>query len=140
MQKKDNEDALEYYDKAEETREVLGITDSSVSTVYFLKNRGSCLYYLSRHQEAVKVLKEARGLVEKLPGDNIHCKFLVYSRLTEVLNKQECGCPKSKEYAKEALEVRKKLKNKFAKTILFIASICKRCMNECIIAVDLVYR
>ena len=106
MQKKDNEDALEYYDKAEETREVLGITDSSVSTVYFLKNRGSCLYYLSRHQEAVKVLKEARGLVEKLPGDNIHCKFLVYSRLTEVLNKQECGCPKYKGYAKEALEVR----------------------------------
>ena len=120
MQKKDNEDALEYYDKAEKNREVLGITDSSVSTVYFFKNRGSCLYYLGRHQEALQVLKEACDLVEKLPGDNIHCKFLVYSRLAEVLNKQECGCPESKQYAKKALEVRKKLENKFGKTNLFI--------------------
>ena len=109
---------------------MLGITDSSVSTVYFLKNRGSCLYYLGRHQEAAQVLKEACGLVEKLHGDNIHCKFLVYSRLAEVLNKQKCGCPESKEYAKEALEVRKKLKNKFSKKNHFITKKMKRIMGN----------
>ena len=46
MQKRDIEDALGFYDKAEEIRNVLGITECNVSSVYFLKNRGSCLSYL----------------------------------------------------------------------------------------------
>ena len=74
MEKQENEEALGYYDMAEETRKELGITDSSVSSVYFLKNRGTCLFYLGRHREAVKVLKEACGIIEKLPEDNTRCK------------------------------------------------------------------
>ena len=74
LEKERNEEALEYYDRAEETRKVLGITDFSVSSVYFLKNRGICLSNLDRHQEAVQVLKEACGLVE-LPGESIQCNF-----------------------------------------------------------------
>ena len=46
LQKRDNEDALGFYDKAEEIRNVFGITESNVSSVYFLRNRGSCLFYL----------------------------------------------------------------------------------------------
>ena len=100
---------------AEETRKVLGITDSSVSSVDFLKNRGSCLSYLGRHQEAVQVLKEACGIIEQLHGDNTRCKFKVYSRLAEVLNKPGAfgyNCPEAKEYAKKALEVGKDLPGK----------------------------
>ena len=110
--KKRNEEALEYYNKAEETRKVLGITDSSVSSVYFLKNRGTCFSNLGRHQEAVQVLKEACGIIETLPGDNIQCKLQVYFRVAKALNKQEFGCPEAKEYAKKALEVNKKLSSK----------------------------
>ena len=109
LEKERNEEALGYYDKTEETRKVLGITDSSVSSVYFLKNRGSCLSNLGRHQEAVQVLKEACGLVEKLPGENIQHKFLVYCRLAEALNKQAFGCPEAKEYAKKALGLSNKI-------------------------------
>ena len=112
LEKERNEEALGFYDMAEETRKVLGINDSSVSSVYFLKNRGSCLSNLDRHQEAVQVLKEACGIIEKLPGDNIQCKFQVYSRLAEALEKQKIGCPQAKEYAKEALEVGKTLSGK----------------------------
>ena len=115
LRKQDNEDALGFYDMAEETRKVLGITDSSVSSVDFLKNRGSCLSYLGRHQEAVQVLKEACGIIEQLHGDNTRCKFKVFSRLAEVLNKPGafgCNCPEAKEYAKKALEVGKDLPGK----------------------------
>ena len=109
LEKERNEEALWYYDSAEETRKGLGITYLSVSSVYFLKNRGSCLSYLDRHQEAVQVLKEACGIIEKLRGDNILCKFQVYCRYAEVLNKQKIGCPEAKEYAKNALGLSNKL-------------------------------
>ena len=92
---------------AEETRKVLGITDSSVSSVDFLKNRGFCLSYLGRHQEAVQVLKEACGIVEQLHGDNIQCKFKVYSRFAEALNKPGafgCNCTEAKEYQRKFLK------------------------------------
>ena len=91
LQKGDNEDALGFYDKAEEIRKVLEITESSVSSVYFLKNRGSCLSYLGRHEEAVQVLKKARGIVENLPGNNTQCKFQVYYSLAEARLKKEPG-------------------------------------------------
>ena len=71
LERERNEEAFGYYDRAEESRKVLGITDSSVSSVYFLKNRGSCLCNLDRHQEAVQVLKDACGIIEKLLEDNI---------------------------------------------------------------------
>ena len=103
MQKRNNEDALGFYDKAEEIRNVLGITESNVSSVYFLKNRGSCLSYLGRHEEAVQVLKEACGIIEKLPEDNTQCKFQVLCRLAEVRHKKERGCPEAIEDAKKAL-------------------------------------
>ena len=106
-----NEQALKYYNKAEETHKVLGITDSSVSSVFFLKNRGNCLSSLGQHQEAVQVLKEACGIIEKLPGDNI-CKFKVYCCLAKALDKQVFDCPEAKEYAMKALDVRKKLSGK----------------------------
>ena len=112
LEKERNEEAFVYYDRAEETHKVLGITDSSVSSVYFLKNRGKCLSYLGQHQGAVQVLKEACGIIEKLPADNIPCKLKVYCCLAEVLNKQEFGCPEAKEYARKALDVRKKLSGK----------------------------
>ena len=110
MQKRDNEDALGFYDKAEEIRKVLEITESSVSSVYFLKNRGSCLSYLGRHEEAVQVLKEACGIVEKLPEDNLTlCKFQMYCRLAEIRNKREPGCPEAVEDAKKALGLSNKV-------------------------------
>ena len=128
LEKERNEEALGYYDKAEETRKVLRITDSSVSSVYFLKNRGSCLSNLGRHQEAVQVLKEACGIIEKLPGDNILCKFQVYSRLAEVLNKQKIGCPEAKEYAKETLEMSNKLPG--GKKIIIVKKLMETIIGE----------
>ena len=127
LEKERNEDALGYYNKAEETRQVLGITDSSVSSVYFLENRGSCLSNLRRHQEAVQVLKKACGIIEKLTGDNIQCKFQVYSRLAAVLNKQQIGCPEAKEYANEALEMSKKLPGK---KIIIVKKIMETIIGE----------
>ena len=112
MKKRDNEDALGFYDRADEIRNVLGITDSSVSSVYFLKNRGKCLSYLGQRQGAVQVLMEACGIIEKLPADNILFKLKVYCCLAEVLNKQEFGCSEAKEYTWKALDVRKKLSGK----------------------------
>ena len=127
LEKQQNEDALGYYDKAEETRQVLGITDSSVSSVYYLENRGSCLSNLCRHQEAVQVLKKACGIIVKLPGDNIQCKFQLVSRLAEVLNKQKIGCPEAKEYANEALEMSKKLSGK---KIIIVKKIMETIIGE----------
>ena len=60
----------------------------------------------------MQVLKEACGIIEQLPEDNIQCKLQVYFCLAKALNKQEYGCPEAKEYAERALEVRKKLHGK----------------------------
>ena len=60
----------------------------------------------------MQVLKEASGLVEKLPGENIQRKFLVYCCLAETLNKQAFGCPEAKEYAKKALGLSNKVHGK----------------------------
>ena len=112
MQKRDNEDALGFYDKAEEIRKVLEITESSVSSVYLLKNRGSCPSYLGRHKEAVQVLKKARGIVENLPGNNTQCKFEVYYRLAEARHEKEPGCPEAIEDATKALRLINKVHGK----------------------------
>ena len=60
----------------------------------------------------MQVLKEACGLVEKLPGEIIECKFQVYRRLAEALNKQAFGCPEAEEYAKKALGLGNKIHGK----------------------------
>ena len=62
----------------------------------------------------MQVLKEACGLVEKLPGEIIDCKFQVYRRLAEALNRQEFGCPEAEEYAKKALGLGNKIDGKSA--------------------------
>ena len=109
---KDNKEALKYYNMAKETHEVLGITDSSVSSVYLIKNRGCCLSLLGQHQEAVEVLTEACDVIEKRLGDNNDCKFKVYFSLAEALNRQAVGCPEAVEYARKALEVGSNLDGK----------------------------
>ncbi|XP_028396944.1 uncharacterized protein LOC114520811 [Dendronephthya gigantea] len=108
LNQRKNEEAMTYYSKAIDMRKKLKL-DYHEPFVFLLKNYGACLSFLSRFDESVEKLKEARGIVDKLTEKNTRCKALVYYELARACREWKADCQEAETYAKAALEMQELL-------------------------------
>ena len=107
-----HEKAVEFYEDAMEIHRKLGASNANISSVYLLKNYGLSLSHIHRVEEAIKYLREADDVGQKLFKDHRRCKAEVYCGLAETLDKHESGCKEAVKYAKKARGLNRRLSKK----------------------------
>ena len=113
---RNNKEALAYYVDAINLRKKLEL-DANEAFVFLLKNLGTCLSYLGRHDQSVGTLKNARDIAEKLADKKTPCRARVCFVLAVTYHKWKPGCQQATEYAKEAMEMHELLDSHMVKTL-----------------------
>ena len=72
-------------------------------------NYGLSLSHIHRVEEAIKYLREADNVAQKLFNDDRRCKAKVYYSLAETLDKHKSGCEEAVKYAKKARGLKRSL-------------------------------
>ncbi|CAB4002996.1 E3 ubiquitin- ligase DZIP3 [Paramuricea clavata] len=111
-----NEEALPHYSDAIQLRRKLQL-DSNEPFVYLLKNYGLCLSFLSRINESVDVLNEARDIADKLAERGTLCRANVYFALARMCRRWKPDCQEAAKHAYAAMEMKGSLHPNNVKTL-----------------------
>ena len=102
----ENNKALTYYTRAINLNKKLKF-DSNEHFATLLKNCGTCLAFVYRFNESVKVLKKARDIIDKLTEKHTPCRAIVYCNLAISCSFWAPDCQEAEKYAEEAMKMKK---------------------------------